>query len=247
MSAVAFASAQPTFTDRLQLLLERADFRRADSEDVREAIYRLRYDAYVAEGAIKPRFDKLFTDHEDEFGNAWIFGVYLDGELVSSIRLHVATKDYPEMPSLEVFPEVLQRALDDGKTVIDPTRFVISRDASRKYPQLRYVTTRLAWLACAYFDADLLLASVRAEHRAFYSRVFGHETVCAPRPYPMLEKPICLMVSDYMAVRDEVQHRYPILRSSVFERRMLFERLQEGAVTAPEHAPLQPVAEPEAV
>ena len=68
MSAVALASVQPTFSERLLDLRDRADYRRADTDDVREAIYRLRYDAYVDERAIKPSFEKRFTDPADELG-----------------------------------------------------------------------------------------------------------------------------------------------------------------------------------
>ncbi len=51
--AVALASA-PSFAERGFDLLERIDYRRADSEQEREAIYRLRYQAYLREGAIPP-------------------------------------------------------------------------------------------------------------------------------------------------------------------------------------------------
>jgi hypothetical protein len=247
MSAVAFASAQPTFSERLLDLRDRADYRRADTDDVREAIYRLRYDAYVDEGAIKPSFEKRFTDPLDELGNAWIFGVYLDDKLVSSIRLHVATKDFPDMPTLSVFPDYLQPELDAGKIIIDPTRHVVEREAMRRDPNLVYLTMRLGWMAGEYFQADAILAAVRKEHQAFYRRTFGHKLMCEARPYPLLEKPISLMELDYFAERDRVNHRQPFFRSSAFERRMLFERLQEGVVAPSVHAPLEEPAEAEAV
>ena len=78
-------------------------------------------------------------------------------------------------------------------------------------------------MASAYFDADLLLASVRAEHQAFYKRVFGHEVLAPPRAYATLVKPLSLMASDYRLNHDAVNMRYPFLRSTLFERRMLFE------------------------
>jgi hypothetical protein len=86
------------------------------------------------------------------------------------------------------------------------------------------VTTRLAWLASEYFSTSLLLATVRAEHQAFYRRVFGHRLICEPRHYPSLTKPICLMALDYSMARERVIDRHPFFRSTVFERRMLFGR-----------------------
>jgi hypothetical protein len=111
--------------------------------------------------------------------------------------------------------------------MIDPTRFVADPARAKRIPELPYVTLRLAYVACEYFHADLGLASVRAEHQAFYRRVFLHEPLSAPRDYPGLAKPICLMAVNFPAMRDKVFARYPFLRSSYFERRMLFERDSE--------------------
>jgi hypothetical protein len=226
-------------------LLENADFRRADGEEEREAIYRLRYDAYLAEGNIPPSMDRRFTDPYDETGNAWIFGIHLDGRLVSSIRLHVANKDFPEMPSLHVFPEYLEPELAAGRTIIDPTRHAVDRVAMHQHPHLVYLTMRLGWLAAGYFQADTVLAAVRTEHQAFYKRTFGHRLVCPARPYPLLAKPISLMTLDYFAERDRVHRRQPFFRSTYFERRMLFERLQEpvGVGLGDRHLPVVPAHE----
>ena len=61
---------------------------------------------------------------------------------------------------------------------------------------------------------------------ALYRRVFGHKLVCEARHYPLLAKPISLMMLDYFAERDRVNRRQPFFRTTFFERRMLFERLQ---------------------
>ncbi len=213
-----------TLVDRVLALLERVDYRRAETAEEREAIFRLRYAAYLREGAIAPNAEERFADALDESRNAWIFGVYVDGELASSIRLHVATRQQPELPALNVFYDLLAPDIANGKVVIDPTRFVADRASSRRYPELCYVTTRLAWLASEHFHANLLLATVRAEHQAFYRRIFGHRLICDPRHYPSLAKPISLMALDFQMARERVPQRYPFFRSTMFERRMLFSR-----------------------
>jgi len=220
------APAMPgrNLADRVLGLLERVDYRRAETTEEREAIFRLRYEAYLREGAIPPNAGQRFADPLDDASNAWIFGVYVDGELASSIRLHVASRQSPDLPALGVFSDLLSPEIAAGKTVIDPTRFVADRTASRRYPELCYVTTRLAWLASEYFQTSLLLATVRAEHQAFYRRVFGHRLICDPRHYPSLAKPISLMALDYAMARERVPQRYPFFRSTFFERRMLFAR-----------------------
>jgi hypothetical protein len=216
-------------SDRVLRLLERVDYRRAETAAEREAIYGLRYAAYLREGAIPASPSERFSDSLDETANALIFGVHVDGELASSIRLHVASPEQPQMPALNVFADLLTPVIAAGRTVIDPTRFVADRVASRRYPELCYVTTRLAWLASEFYKAHMLLATVRAEHQAFYRRVFGHRVICEPRHYPSLTKPISLMGLDFSLARDRVLQRHPFFRSSFFERRMLFAR-PEAAV-----------------
>ena len=232
MEALAFAEAPQTFSERVSRLLEKVDYRLALDDDDRDEIYRLRYEAYLHEGAIGPSFSRRFHDKFDDKDNTWTYGFYIDGELVSSIRIHIATSAIPDMPALLSFPEILEPELDAGKVIIDPTRFVIDRRASRIYPELRYVVVRLPFIACEFFGADLLLATVRTEHQAFYRRVFGHELIAQARPYPTLVKPLSLMSLDYLASRDRVQQRYPFFRSTFFERRMLFD---VAAAMGPSH------------
>ena len=76
-------------------LLERVDYRRVETAEERDAIFRLRYAAYLREGAIPPNASERFSDSLDDTDNALIFGVHIDGELASSIRLHVASREHP--------------------------------------------------------------------------------------------------------------------------------------------------------
>jgi len=167
---------------------------------------------------------RRFFDPVDDAKNTWIFGVYIDGELASSIRLSVTTAGCTDLPALQVFSDILAPEIKRGKVIVDPTRFVADHLSSRRYVELPYVTLRLPWLAMEYFNAELMLAAVRAEHQAFYERLWGHQVVCPPRPYPSLEKPISLMTLEYNAVRDEVHKRLPFFRSTDWERRQLFGR-----------------------
>jgi hypothetical protein len=88
-------------------------------------------------------------------------------------------------------------------------------------------------VACAHFNADIGLANVRPEHRAFYRKVFLQEPWGEPRLYPGLIKPVGLMAADYPAIRDRVFQRFPYMRSSAFERRMLFQRSADRQAHAP--------------
>jgi N-acyl-L-homoserine lactone synthetase len=238
MRSVASRGFKPQhdFSERVARLLDRIDCRPAVSAAEREAIFRLRYRAYLSEGAIRPSFAQTFTDPYDDGDNVWLLGLYLEGELASSIRLHVASAAHPDFPSRKVFAEILEPELAAGKIIIDPTRFVTHRHYSRVNFGLTYATVRLAWLAAAYFGAEHLLAAVRAEHQAFYHRTFNHRMICAPRPYPLLAKPIGLMTVHHSSVADQVHRRYPFFRSTLFERRMLFERRPSAQRIVPANA-----------
>jgi N-acyl-L-homoserine lactone synthetase len=246
MSSVA-QSAQAAI-ERGNELLNRVDYRLVETAADREAIYRLRYRAYIQEGAIVPRADRMVHDQFDDLPNTWIFAVYLDGALASSIRVTVASAKHPTSPSVEAFPDLLRPDLAKGKIIVDPTRFVAEPTRAKRDPELPYLTVRLGYMACAHFNADIGLATVRAEHAAFYRRVFLQKMLTEPRLPPGMAKPVCVMAADYHVVRDRIYQRYPYFRTSLFERRALFERHHAlpGATRAemPQQAEIE-VASPE--
>jgi hypothetical protein len=123
-----------------------------------------------------------------------------------------------------VFPDLLRPLIDAGNRMVDPIRFVADAISARQFPELPYVTTRLGVVAAEHFNADYVLATVRAEHQAYYKRVFGGRVMCPPRPYPGLAKPISLMMSPRSAVLEHVNHRYPFFHSTPLERHTLFDR-----------------------
>lgn len=206
--------------------LEHVDYRRAETPEDKERIYRLRYRAYLREGAILPSESERVTDAYDDLPNNFIFGIYFHGELLSSIRISVLTSEWRGSPSSEMFSDMLHPELDRGKLIIDPTRFVADPDKARRFPELPYVTVRLGYVACAYFNADIGLANVRPEHRAFYRKVFLQEPWGEPRLYTGLIKPVGLVAARYTEIKQRVFQRFPFMRSSAFERRMLFERAE---------------------
>jgi hypothetical protein len=206
-------------------LLDRVDYRLIETPEERDSVYLMRYRAYLHGGLISPSESRRIIDVYDDAPNAWIFGIYLDGELCSSIRLHVLTSEERMSYSTELFGDVLHRRLDRGEVLIDPARFAADPEKARRFPELPYVTLRLAYLACDHFNADTGLAMVRTDHEAFYHRVFLHESISEPRAFPgWHSKKVVLMASDFRTLRDRVLARFPIMRSGAAERRMLFER-----------------------
>jgi hypothetical protein len=182
------SATEPTIAafGRSSDLLDHVDYRLAQTPEEKEEIYNLRYRAYLREGAVQPSAEQRITDQYDDAPNAWTFGIYLHGELYSSVRISVLTSEWRMSCSAEAFGEILYPRLDRGEIIIDPARFVADPDKARRFAELPYVTLRLAYMACEYFHADIGLAIVRPEHQAFYRRVFLHETIAEPRLFPGL-------------------------------------------------------------
>jgi hypothetical protein len=209
-------------------LFDRVDYRLIETPEEKDLIYLMRYRAYLHGGLISPSETRRVTDRYDDAPNVWLFGIFVDGELCGSFRLHVLTSEWRYSYTTELFGDILHERLDRGEVFIDPARFTADPEKARRFPELPYLTVRLAYMACDYFNADTGLAMVRTDHQAFYRRVLLSETISEPRPFPGWNtRQVILMASDFPKVRERILTRFPIMRSNAFERRMLFERANE--------------------
>jgi hypothetical protein len=218
-------------------LLEGVEYRRIETPEEKDQLYSMRYKAYRHGELIPPSDGQRYCDRFDDAPNAYTFGIYVDGELCSSLRLHVLTPEQRMSFTTELFGDVLHPRLDKGEVFVDPARFVADPEKARRLPKLPYLTLRLAYLACEYFDADTGLALVRPGHQAFYRQVFLHQPIAEPRQFPNALVKVALMASDFRASRERVLARFPILRSSAFERHMLFRRGESSLAPSFEEAP----------
>jgi hypothetical protein len=213
------------FSDRVLRLLERVEHRCAETRAEKEAVYRLRYDAYVRQKLIEPRADRQLYDEEyDDASNTWIMTTFIDDELASTLRVNVAADEKGRLPSLSVFSDVIMPHLRMGRVVVDLTRLAARLELARRFPELPYLTMRPAWQAAEYFGADRVVVNVLRQHLAFYRHTFG----CAPwteaRDYPYANcKTFCIGV-DFRAVKERVEARHPFFRSTSAERKALFGR-----------------------
>ena len=230
---------QPPLNVRGAGLFDRVDYRLIETPEEKDLIYLMRYRAYLHGGLISPLETLRVTDRYDDSPNVWLFGIFVDGELCGSFRLHVLTSEWRDSYTTELFGDILHPRLDKGEVFIDPARFTADPENARRFPELPYLTVRLAYMACDYFNADTGLAMVRTDHQAFYRRVLLSETISEPRPFPGWDtKKVILMASDFPKVREKILARFPIMRSNAFERRMLFDRVnQRKALSRPSLVP----------
>ncbi|MDB5506949.1 MAG: hypothetical protein JWR75_1587 [Devosia sp.] len=224
MRAVSSQPASSQFSETLIDILDRVHYRRVDLHDALDPVYRLRYEAYRREEFIPINSQQVAGDLFDEAPNAMCYGIYVDDQLVSSIRLHHVTPTMRQSPSRSIYPEELDALLDSGRSYIDPSRFTADREATLALPALPFLTLRVAVMASIHFDVDYCLSSVRLEHAAFYKRVFMSRQLGGERYYPGLHFPVVMFVADVPQIRERVFRRYPFFMSTPEEREAVFGR-----------------------
>lgn len=222
------AGAVSGFAQNVLSLLERTEYRRCDKGEDLEAVYRLRYKSYLASGMVSANHERIVTDSLDELPNSMRFGVYVDGQLVSTLRLHHVTAEHRQSPSTTVYGDTLLPRIDLGETYVDPSRFAADPDFTAQFPQLPYVTLRLASMACIYFEPDYCLSTIRPDHAAFYRRVFNATQAGELRSYPDLNYKVVLFQAHCRSIKARTLLRFPFFRSTPFEQRMMFGKPADG-------------------
>ena len=210
------------FAGNLIDILDRVEYSRVRMDVTDNPVYRLRYEAYRREEFVPFNDAGIVVDDLDDKPNAMCFGVYIDGELVSSIRIHHVSAEHPFGPSMKSCPDILRPLLAQGETFIDPSRFTADYEASLAYPALPFLTLRIAVMATDYFATTACLALVRREHAAFYRRVFGAVEMSDTRIYPGLSFPVVLYQSNSAINLQQIYGRFPFFRSTRAEQEQLF-------------------------
>lgn len=216
------------FNESILSLLEHVEYRLVSSGEDLEDIYRLRYSSFLKAGMLEPNATRALHDRWDDLPNSYRFGVYFDGELVSTVRLNYITREQPFAPCMDTFPEVMYPRVERGDTFIDLTRFAADPDKAPAPGVLPFITLRLAPVATCYFNQTSCLAAIKPDHAAFYRRMFNAFEIGGPAPYPGLIVPRYLYEAPCGENLAKTLERFPFFRSSPIEQRMLFGTLPEG-------------------
>jgi len=231
--AIGITSERPSnFATTLIDLMDRVEYRWVSSDQM-DPVYRLRYDAYRREEFVPVNARQVVRDEFDELPNSYCYGVYIDDQLVSSVRFHYLTPEFRDSPSHSVFTDVLDPLLDQGMTILDPGRFTADYEASLAFPALPFLTLRIATMAVWHFSVKYCLNAVRPEHAAFYRRVFRSTQFSEARYYHGLSFPMVLYACDIPVIYGDLLRRYPFFRSTSEERKMMFERNESVKVVRP--------------
>lgn len=205
-------------------LLDQVDIRRIEHSDDVEDLQRFRYKCYHSKGFMDYREDGICTDRFDAEENTSLFGIYKEGSLVSSIRVHHLNQENRVSPSSNTFSDVFEPLLDDGISFIDSSRFTVDQSANVDLKCLHFVTMRIAVLACIYHNVDYSLSLIRPAHAAFYQRYFGFKRWGEVRKYPGLNFEVTQFACNIRETADQVLQRMPFMHSLPTERKLMFDR-----------------------
>lgn len=212
------------FSRGLLDLLDRVEYRRIVTSEDMETVGVLRSRSYARSGIFEKQYiGSSFVEDSDFDPAVYVFGVYVDEQLLSTLRVHRVTRENRSASSARLFPDVLDPMLDRGMTFIDPERFAVDADFSDDFPGLPYLTLRIATMASVYFNVDGCLACCVPSHSAFYKRVFGFNQLVEPRIPEGVCVPVCLMMEN-ISNRIDVARRYPVFKSHPYEQRLMFDR-----------------------
>ncbi len=219
------------FAEKALSSLEQLEYRRILGGEDLEEVFRLRYEAYRRKELIEPNDSGLAEDRYDTTPNCQIFGLYFEGRLASSLRVHHATPTFQVCPTTSHFPHSLDEHFDKGMSFIDSSRFCAATDMSVKYPMLPFFTTRLTAMACRYFDADYMLSVIRPEHSAFYRRYFGMKRWGTGQKVDWFAFDVDLYSADRYEIAERVLTKIPFFHSMDHERESLFGAVPEGSLS----------------
>ncbi len=227
-SIVAITTESSTLVRSIQELLERVEYRRCDSGEDFEAICRLRYKSYRSHGFVPVSPMETTTDQMDELPNCYRFGVYIDGELVSTLRVHHISASTPWGPAMSVFGDILEPRLKQGATYVNPSLLAADPDQTQSTRLLPFVTLRVGIAATGWFNSSDCIVLIRKEHAAFYRRVFMADQVGPAKTYPPFTVPVMMYGMDCHRSLATLYRRFPFFQSTEAERRMLFARPAVG-------------------
>ena len=161
--------------------------------------------------------EQRVTDQYDDLPNSWTFGVYLFGELYSSVRISVLTLGVAGVAvRRRLFGEILHPRLDRGEVIIDPARFVADPDKVKRFPG-----TALSDAAAGLHGVRIFQRRPRAGDRA--CRASGVLSPCVPardhRRTPHVPGPAQAGRADGGGFSDDAAKRYSsAIRSCVRPR-----------------------------
>ncbi|TPW26943.1 hypothetical protein FJU11_13195 [Pararhizobium mangrovi] len=223
--------AKPDFNARIFDLLDRVEYRRIETAEDMEEVGRIRAKAYKL-ADIMPISGNVIIDDLDFDPQSYVFGIYYDERLISTMRIHHVTPEHRVSASAGIFSSAIDSFLDAGMSLIDPARFAADPEEMRHLRGMHMLTIRLALIATEFFDADRCLSMVVPQHAAFYERTIESRVVVpATSETGGYNVSATLLAADLRSSRHRINERFPFFRAQRHEMRMLYGKPNDVAST----------------
>lgn len=161
----------------------------------RDAIFKLRYEAYLEEGHIDEINEARLSDEFDLLPETSIYGITLDEKLIASIRLNLIGTQRKASIVYETFPDYLDPIIDHGEKIVGVSRLAVRCKNKTERKDTILYTLKLADVFFNVSNADRVAITVRESHIPFYKR-YGFDLISEPRFYPETSTPLNLMMMD---------------------------------------------------
>jgi hypothetical protein len=175
---------------------------RAKTEGDFRAIGELRYRCYRAEGLIDENANGIFLDEFDHAPGARAYGVFLNGKIVSSIRLHILSESSARSATYEAFSDILDPMIAAGMTLVDGARFVVDPSIGTARLSIAWQTLKICLRVADEIDADYGVAAVQPSHVKLYQKIYNFAQLAEPRPYCQLNRKLALIGVDLRKQRE---------------------------------------------
>lgn len=173
----------------------------ASCAQTREEVFRLRYRAYLHEGAIEFNKNEIFSDGYDALSTSvLIYVAEPDGKIVGSLRFSVQPPSLNgfsrplSCPEFLVFPEELKDLSADNRPIASGSRFSIEPN-HEKSPKIAILLLLAEAKAAKASGAKWGIATARGLHVRLYER-FHLRQISEPRRMPGLKYKYALLASD---------------------------------------------------
>lgn len=146
----------------------------ATSSELKELVYKIRYESYIPDNHIDARKDQKLSDIYDGMKNCHSYIIYQNDEPVGTIRSCVYSSKYNwvKIPVLDIFAEEISSNIEKNKTLIEINKLTILPKFQKKFLLYSMGLFRNILINTYQYHADYLLAAVRTNHIRFYKNIF---------------------------------------------------------------------------
>ena len=187
----------------------------------KQAIYALRYRAFIDMGVITPRPDALFFDAYDDLKSTFTIAAFSDGVCVGTFRLTFGNGEASSqtMPCQSVFDEVNALAQEGYNSLVEFTRMVVAPELTNtSFRTTLYASLVRAGLIIAHAArADYGLISVHPNLERFYGAMCGFRPLARAESYPGINAPTVLMGREFRALDAKRAKQNPFFKISSAE------------------------------